>query len=71
VAGARFVLVDGRVAATWTVVADGATATLHVTPLTRLRRRDRDDLAAEGRRLLAFLAAEVPPTRRRVEVITH
>jgi DNA glycosylase AlkZ-like len=55
VAGARFVLVDGLVAATWTV--DRA-ATLRITLLTRLRRSDRDAVADEGSRLLAFLAGD-------------
>jgi Winged helix DNA-binding domain len=56
VSGARFVLVDGRVAATWTVVGDGDAATLRVTPLRRLGRQDRDAVADEGRRLVAFLS---------------
>jgi Winged helix DNA-binding domain len=66
VAGARFVLVDGRVGATWTVVSDETTATLRIAPLVRLRRRDTDAMVAEGRRLLAFLAATAK--RRPVEV---
>ena len=51
VEGARFVLVDGRVAATWTVT-DGAVA---VMPLTVLGRSARRDVADEGERLSAFL----------------
>jgi hypothetical protein len=66
VAGARFVLVDGRVAATWTVATNATTATLRITPLVRLRRRDVDAAVAEGRRLIAFLAATAE--RRLVEV---
>jgi len=66
VAGARFVLVDGRVGATWTAVSDATTATLRIAPLVRLRRRDTDAMVAEGRRLLAFLAATAK--RRLVEV---
>jgi hypothetical protein len=66
VAGARFVLVDGRVGATWTVVSDETTATLRIAPLVRLRRRDTDAMVAEGRRLLAFLAATAK--RRLVEI---
>jgi hypothetical protein len=66
VEGARFVLVDGRVGATWTVVSDETTAMLRIAPLVRLRRRDTDAMVAEGRRLLAFLDATVE--RRLVEV---
>ncbi|MET7404139.1 winged helix DNA-binding domain-containing protein [Streptomyces parvulus] len=52
VTGARFVLVDGRVAATWTV-EDGTVA---VTPLRRLSRTDRAQVAEEGRALSGFLS---------------
>ncbi|MGW5613982.1 winged helix DNA-binding domain-containing protein [Streptomyces sp. NPDC003877] len=52
VAGARFVLVDGRVAATWTVEAD----TLLVTPLRRLARADRAAVTQEGTALASFLS---------------
>lgn len=44
VRGARFVLVDGRVAATWTV-ADGA---VKVDPLRPFSKRERDEVAAEA-----------------------
>ncbi|MHA6619874.1 winged helix DNA-binding domain-containing protein [Pseudonocardia sp. DLS-67] len=56
VAGERAVLVDGRVAATWTVVADGGAATVVVTPLRRFSRADRTAVAEEGRELAAFLS---------------
>lgn len=56
VAGARFVLVDGRVAGTWAVV-DGA---VHVTELAPLRETDRDAVAAEADRLAEFLALDAP-----------
>jgi hypothetical protein len=65
VTGARFVLVDGRVAATWTVARDGVAATLQVTPLEALARPDREAAAAEGEGLLEFLASDV--AARRVE----
>jgi hypothetical protein len=52
VAGTRFVLVDGRVSASWTV-ADGVVT---VTPLRRFSRADRSDVAEEGRALAAFLS---------------
>ncbi|MFI6734962.1 winged helix DNA-binding domain-containing protein [Nonomuraea sp. NPDC050451] len=52
VAGARVVLVDGRVAATWTVEA----GTVVVTPLGHLSGADRDAVAEQGRELAAFLS---------------
>jgi hypothetical protein len=51
VAGERVVLVDGRVAATWTVKA-GAVL---VTPLRRVSRADRAAVAEEGEALASFL----------------
>jgi hypothetical protein len=63
VVGARFVLVDGRVAATWVVNEEG----LRITPLTRLRRQDRDAVVAEGQSLLSLL--DDGSTQRRVEVV--
>ncbi|WP_062355879.1 winged helix DNA-binding domain-containing protein [Herbidospora yilanensis] len=52
IAGVRVVLVDGRVAATWTV-KDG---TVTVAPLRDLSRADRDAVAEEGERLASFLS---------------
>ncbi|PZG23422.1 hypothetical protein C1I98_36265, partial [Spongiactinospora gelatinilytica] len=52
VAGIRVVLVDGRVAATWTVKDD----TVTVTPLRDLTRADRDAVAEQGRALASFLS---------------
>lgn len=52
VAGERVVLVDGRVAATWSV----DTGTVVVTPLGRLSQADRTAAAEEGRELAAFLS---------------
>lgn len=52
VAGERVVLVDGRVAATWTVRED----TVTVTPLHRLTPTARDAVAEEGRALASFLS---------------
>jgi hypothetical protein len=53
VAGQRAVLVDGRVAATWTSTPDGA-VTVH--PLRRFTRADRTAVAEEGREVAAFLS---------------
>ncbi|MDX3186806.1 winged helix DNA-binding domain-containing protein [Streptomyces sp. MN03-5084-2B] len=52
VAGERVALVDGRVAATWTVVE----GTVVVRPLRRLTGAERDEVAAEGSSLAAFLS---------------
>lgn len=52
VAGARVVLVDGRVAATWSAEA----GTVIVTPLHRFSRADRTDVAEQGRALASFLS---------------
>ncbi|MFF3399212.1 winged helix DNA-binding domain-containing protein [Streptomyces sp. NPDC002659] len=52
VAGARVVLVDGRVAATWRVKA----GTVTVAPLGRLSRADRTSVAEQGRALASFLS---------------
>ncbi|QQQ78245.1 AlkZ family DNA glycosylase [Saccharothrix sp. 6-C] len=52
VAGARVVLVDGRVAATWTVEAGAAL----VTPLRRFSRTEHAAVAEEGRELASFLS---------------
>ncbi|MFI6850716.1 winged helix DNA-binding domain-containing protein [Streptomyces sp. NPDC050416] len=54
VAGARVVLVDGRVAATWTAEAD----TVLVTPLRRFSRADRESVAEEGRAMASFLSGD-------------
>lgn len=55
VTGARFVLVDGRVAATWTVERADEMPTLHIAPLTPLATAERDAVTEEGERLLTFL----------------
>ncbi|MFI7678280.1 winged helix DNA-binding domain-containing protein [Actinophytocola sp. NPDC049390] len=52
VAGARVVLVDGRVAATWTV-EEGAVV---VAPLRRFTRAERAETTAEGTALALFLS---------------
>jgi len=52
VSGARFVLVDGRVVATWTVTDEGVV----VTPLRRFSRADRTAVGEEARALAGFLS---------------
>lgn len=52
VAGARVVLVDGRVAATWNVEA----GTVTVTPLRHLPRADHTAVEEQGQALAAFLS---------------
>ncbi|SDK46013.1 winged helix DNA-binding domain-containing protein [Nonomuraea jiangxiensis] len=54
VAGARVVLVDGRVAATWTVEAD----LVVVTPLRDLTRAEHAEVTEEGRCLASFLSGD-------------
>lgn len=56
VAGARFLLVDGRVAGTWQVTRNGEVAALRVTELSNLATRDRDAVVVEGEQLLRFLS---------------
>ncbi len=52
VAGERVLLLDGRVAATWTVESD----TVVVTPLRRFSRADHTAVAEEGTQLASFLS---------------
>ncbi|MCX5214343.1 winged helix DNA-binding domain-containing protein [Kitasatospora sp. NBC_00240] len=61
VAGTRVVLLDGRVAATWTAEAD----TVHVTPLRPFTRADRDAVTEQGQALASFLSEH---GRRRVRI---
>ena len=56
VAGARLLLVDGRVAATWTTRVGEDEAVLEVAPLRELARTD--DVHAEADRVLVALAPE-------------
>ncbi|MEV2279056.1 winged helix DNA-binding domain-containing protein, partial [Nocardiopsis sp. NPDC049922] len=52
------VLVDGEVRAAWKVVRARGSATVEVTPFTRLNPTVTDDVVAEGLRLLRFLAPD-------------
>ncbi|MVO90742.1 winged helix DNA-binding domain-containing protein [Streptomyces sp. p1417] len=62
--GARVVLVDGRVAATWTMSKDGGGGkggkgdadTVSVTPLRRFSRSEHTAVTEEGQALAAFLS---------------
>ncbi|MBG0817551.1 winged helix DNA-binding domain-containing protein [Planomonospora sp. ID82291] len=54
VTGARFVLVDGRVAATWTTT----TGHVAVTPLRPLTRAEHTEITHEADRLTAFLSSK-------------
>ncbi|MFD0800296.1 DNA glycosylase AlkZ-like family protein, partial [Streptomonospora algeriensis] len=58
VAGARVVLVDGRVAATWSAEAGagGGTETVVVTPLRGFSRAERTSVAEQGLELASFLS---------------
>ncbi|ACQ81612.1 conserved hypothetical protein [Beutenbergia cavernae DSM 12333] len=56
VLGTRFVLVDGRVAGSWTTTTDDDGAvTVKVEQLRRFSRTERDDVEAEGCALATFL----------------
>ncbi|MER5532348.1 winged helix DNA-binding domain-containing protein [Streptomyces mirabilis] len=63
VAGARVVLVDGRVAATWSVEA----GTVNVTPLRGFSSAERTAVAEQGEELASFLSDS---ESRRVRVAT-
>jgi hypothetical protein len=52
------VLVDGFVRGTWTIPRQRAAATLLIHAFEPLSARDRDAVAEEGDRLLAFAAAD-------------
>lgn len=66
VEGARFLLVDGRVAGTWTIVPDETALALSITPLAPISRRDADAVTAEGLALLSLYADD--GRQRRVEL---
>lgn len=66
VEGARFLLVDGRVAGTWTVATDDDAATLHIAFLTKVGRQHVPAAVDEGQRLLALFDGD--PARLRVEI---
>jgi len=66
VEGARFLLVDGRVAGTWTIATEAATTTLRIAYLVAVKRPDADAAADEGRRLLTLFDPDT--ARHRVEV---
>jgi hypothetical protein len=52
------VLIDGFVGATWTIRREPKAATLRITLLDRLPKRERVAVEDEGSRLLAFVSAE-------------
>ncbi len=52
------VLIDGFVGATWTIRREPKAATLRITHLDRLPKRERAAVEDEGARLLTFVAAE-------------
>jgi hypothetical protein len=62
VQGARFLLVDGRVAGTWTSEVDDTAAVVRVTPLVPLSPSDVDAVVQEGERLAALLATPTTAT---------
>jgi len=60
------VLVDGVVAATWTIEREKGAATLQVTPFAPLAGTVRDALEAEGEKLLAFAAPDAARRELRI-----
>ena len=60
VMGARYVLVDGRVAAVWDSAGDDDGVTVTVQPLRALTRDERRDVTEEAERLAAFLGDGAP-----------
>lgn len=60
------VLVDGVVAAMWRIERDGDDAELLITLLGDLAERDRESIAEEGARLLAFAEPDVRQTDVRI-----
>ena len=62
------VLVDGFWRANWGIVPDGERANLEIETFQPLSRRHRAAVATEGRRLLAFAAAEAEPGDVRISV---
>jgi Winged helix DNA-binding domain len=61
------VLVDGFVAGTWKLEREKTGAALAIGPWSEWRKADRDAVAAEGERLLAFAAADAETTAVRFE----
>ncbi len=57
-AGVRFLLVDGVAAGTWARAKRSKRFEVHVTPVERLGKRQRDGLEAEVARIGAFLGLE-------------
>jgi hypothetical protein len=59
--------VDGFYCANWKLTEEDGTATLTIERLVRQPGEDPDAVAAEGTRLIAFLAPDAP--ERRVEFV--
>ena len=62
------VLVDGIVHASWKITRLREEATLTISPLRRLSKKDTSSVMTEGRRLLAVAAAASPAHRVAVDV---
>jgi len=58
VVGDAWLLVDGFVRATWRIERAARTAVLRITPFEPISVRDRTAVSGEGKRLLAFAAAD-------------
>lgn len=64
------VLVDGFVDGTWRFERERGSLTLAIGPWSRWRKADRDEVAAEGERLLGFAATGEESTRLRFEPVS-
>jgi hypothetical protein len=58
--GTRMLLVDGFLRATWSISRDG---TLHIRALDGFSESEREEIAAEGTRLLAFVGQDAAEQR--------
>jgi hypothetical protein len=66
----RFVnnlLIDGMLRATWWIERDGRRVTLAIRPSTELSTAEREDVAAEARRMVEFAAADADVRAVRLE----
>jgi hypothetical protein len=61
------VLIDGFAAGLWRITRSAATATLTVEPFGKISLKNREAVAREGARLLAFAAAGTPEHDVRIE----
>ncbi len=64
------ILVDGFVAGTWTIQRQHGHSRLLITPFATLSTDQRDELVAEGERLLTFLASQGEMGQAEVQILS-